>query len=187
MKQIIFIVILLSFFGLFKSFAFAGEPVPGAEIIIEQEQQNPDGETVAFQRTGNSGIITFDHLDRGKYKILIVLPNQKMTKTKEKNKFKKDLRSTYDANKRTYFLNEREGLFAIKFNNLKKISNSNITPIYKMNRKKDNSGIVIATFQIKGEVGEITLSVESLSQKEFSSKIKKIHNDTAKNTINNIR
>ena len=181
MKKILFIGFLLTF----TTFSvFAGEPVPGAEVFVEQE---PDDEPIAFQQTGNSGTVTFDHLDKGRYRILIVLPKQKGKLARNADKFDNSLKSGYNANKKTYLLHEKEGFFVLKFDDFKRVKNSNIEPVYKIEKDRSGERIVVANFEIDGKIGEITLSIEALTSKEFASKVKKSKHDTAKATINNIR
>ena len=104
MKKIFLTVALTAFYA----FLFAGEPVPGAEVFVEQE---PNNEPIAFQVTGSSGTITFDHLDIGTYSIRIVLPKPDEKLTKGKDKVKVDLKSVYNAEKKTYYIrNHRDFL-----------------------------------------------------------------------------
>ncbi len=181
MKKILFIGFLLTFTTFL---IFAGEPVPGAEVFAEQE---PDDEPIAFQQTGNSGTVTFDHLDKGFYRILIVLPKQKGKLARNVDKFDDGFKSGYNTDKKTYLLHEKEGFFALKFDNFKRVKDSNIKPVYKIEKDRNGERIVVARFEIDGKIGEITLSIEALTSKEFASKAKKIKHDTAKAVINNVR
>ena len=104
----------------------AGEPVPGAEVTVEQE---PNEDPIAYQLTGSSGTVTIDHLDKGTYKILLRLPAQKPKMLKGVDKINPNLKSVYNHDKRTYYIKEPRGFFAVKFDGLKKISGTNIAPI----------------------------------------------------------
>jgi hypothetical protein len=181
MKKILFISLLVTF-TIFS--VFAGEPVPGAEVFIEQE---PNEEPIAFQQTGSSGTVTFDHLDKGKYRILIVLPKQKGKLARDADKFDDDMKLIYNTNKKTYLLHEKEGFFALKFDDFKRVKNSNIKPVYKVEKNRNGERIVIASFEIDSKIGEITLHIEALTSKKFSSDFIKTKHDTAKATINNVR
>jgi len=166
------------------SFIFAGEPVPGAEVFVEQE---PNEEPMAFQQTGSSGTITFDHLDKGVYSIYIHLPKLEGKLIKGREKVKAETTSVYDANKKAYYIREPQGFFTVKFDGIKKIAGSNISPAYEKVKRNDDSRLLIARFTVTDNSGEITLKVEAITPKEFESKAKRVKHDTAKNTINNIR
>ena len=181
MKSRIFLFIAMIFT---VSVTFAGEPVPGAEVFVEQE---PDDEPTAFQKTGDSGTVTFSHLDKGNYRILIVLPKQKGKLARGVEKFDKDLESVFDNKRNSYYLHEKEGFFTIKFDDIKKIKDSKINPAYKVEKTKNTTRILIADFQVDGKIGEVTLKIEALSSKEFASKVKKARHDAAIATIQNIR
>ncbi len=181
MKSITFLFVFIVFT---VSVTFAGEPVPGAEVFVEQE---PDEEPIAFQKTGNSGTVTFGHLDKGMYRILITLPQQKGKLARGADKFDENTKSSYNTKKQSYLLHEKEGFFSVDFVNLKKIKDSKINPVYKVEKNRNGKQIVIATFKVDGKIGEITLKIEALTSKEFSSKAKKVKNDTAKAVIRNIR
>ncbi len=181
MKRIIYLFLLIVFSG---SVVFAGEPVPGAEVFVEQE---PDEEPIAFQQTGNSGTVTFGHLDKGIYRILITLPQQKGKLARGADKFDESIKSGFNTKKQSYLFHEKEGFFTVDFVNLKKIKESKINPVYKVEKNRNGKRIVIATFKVDGKIGEVTLKIEALTSKEFSSKVKKAKHDTALALIRKIQ
>jgi hypothetical protein len=180
MKKIFLTVALTAFYA----FLFAGEPVPGAEVFVEQE---PNNEPIAFQVTGSSGTITFDHLDIGTYSIRIILPKPDDKLTKGKDKVKADLKSVYNAEKKIYYIREPQGFFAVKFDGLKKIAGANVAPAYEKAKSTAAGKLLIANFTVTDSPGEITVKVEGLTPKEFASKTKKLMHDTAKAVIQNVR
>ena len=178
-----FYLIPVAFF-IFSVNLKAGEPVPGAEVIVEQE---PHDDPIAYQLTGSTGTVTLDNLDKGKYRIFLVVPQLSGKYVKGKDKVKSDLKSIFSPEKRTYFLREPQGFFAVKFDGLKRIAGSNIHPSYKKIRNSDKEKLLIAEFVVTQTPGEVTIKVEAITPKEFENKAKKTKHDTAKATINNIR
>lgn len=61
-----------------KSLKTVGEPVPGAEIYIEQE---PSDEPIANTTTDTAGVYTFDQLSDGTYSIYVDIPGVDMVST----------------------------------------------------------------------------------------------------------
>ncbi len=181
MKKI-FMTIISGF--IFTSFLFAGEPVPGAEVFAEQE---PDEEPIAFQRTGSSGTITFDHLDKGVYKIYVILPLLKGKLTKGKEKVKPEAKSIYNPVKKSYYIREPQGFYTVKFDGFKRIAGANISPAYETVRSFGKEKLLIARFTVSENLGEITIKIEGITPKEFQSKVTKTKHDTAKSIINNVR
>ena len=174
-----FVFFVLSFFAL-----KAGEPVPGAEVTVEQE---PNEDPIAYQFTGSSGTVTIDHLDKGTYRILLKLPDQAPKMLKGVDKINPKLKSVYNPDKRTYYIKEPKGFFAVKFDGLKKIAGTNIAPIYSKERNKYKERIVIGKFTITENNGEITIKINAITPKEFENNAMKTKHDTAKAVINNIR
>ncbi|NPA37561.1 MAG: carboxypeptidase regulatory-like domain-containing protein [Chlorobi bacterium] len=168
----------------FTSFLFAGEPVPGAEIIIEQE---PAGDPVAYQITGSSGTATFAHLDKGVYRICVILPKLEGKLIKGSDKVKTDTKSVYNSEKRTYYIREPQGFFAVKFDGIKRIAGANIAPVYEKVKSAGEQKLFIGRFTVSEDSGEITIKVEGITPKEFQSKASKVMHDAAKTTINNVR
>ena len=52
----------------------AGNPVKDAQVYIETVKNS---EQIAFRKTGDSGSLTFNELDKGRYNIVVVFPAQK--------------------------------------------------------------------------------------------------------------
>jgi len=178
----LFLTVILSF--IFTSFLFAGEPVPGAEIIIEQE---PAGDPVAYQITGSSGTATFAHLDKSVYRICVILPKLEGKLVKGSDKVKTDLRSVYNTDKKTYYIREPQGFFTVKFDGFKRVAGANVSPAYETVRSYGKEKLLIARFTVSDDLGEITVKIEGITPKEFQSKVTKTKHDTAKSVINNVR
>lgn len=132
---------------------YSGEPVPGAEVYIEQVK---NGELIALHQTGKSGLVTFTNLNKGVYNLIVVLPKQKGKFASGRGKTNSNLKVGYHSNKKMYFLQEPQGYFTFKFSGLKKLTDSNISPMYEKGKKRDNkTGVVVAKFEVKGNPGSI--------------------------------
>ncbi len=161
--------------------AVSGEPVPGAEIYVEQTNNEP----IAFQRTGNDGTITFAHLDKGIYVIYAVLPKQTGKLVRDREKIKCDLQAGYHSEKKVYYLQEPQGFFNLSFEDLKKVKR--IEPQYERQAGRGNPRIFIGEFEIENDGGQITLKTEALTPKEFEKSVEKARHDVALNAIRNMK
>lgn len=151
---------------------YSGNPVSDVQIYIEHAKK---GEQQSFQKTGDSGAVTFSKLEKGVYNIVVVLPQQSGKLAHGRKKVKTNLKVGYNAEKRAYYVVENEGNFIIRYSGIKKITDSNIAPMYEVRKnKKELSRIVIGKFQVKGNSGGFTIKVEALSDKNFKKEVDKI-------------
>jgi hypothetical protein len=165
-------------------FTYAGEPVPGAEVYIEQDNNNPP---IAFQQTGKTGKVTFSHLPRGKYYIWVMLPEQSGKYNPITKRIDCELRAGYHHENKEYFLHEKEGFFVISFSKLKKLENNNITPGYDMESEYGKKRIGIGKFDVNGNRGSITATIEREKPKQFQKIVNKVKHDTAMSAIRNMK
>lgn len=178
MKIQLFLSVCLLTFVLVVS---ADNPVSDAEIYIEKVK---DGEQIAFRKTGNGGAVTFNQLDKGSYNIIVVLPAQKGKLAHGRKKMNLDLNVGYHSDKKLYFINEMQGNFVISFSGIKKIANSDITPMYEViKNRKDDPRIVVGKFEVDGKSGSFTIKIEALSDKGFKKSVEKYRDDTSMATI----
>ena len=158
-----------------------GKPVYEAAAFLEPEKGDVP---VAFQLTGKSGKITFAHLDKGEYRIVLTLPEQERKYSIERLNLPGDFQFGYHNAKKKYFMRESNGFFMIHFSNLKNLSGSNIIPTFKTNDNNPNQ-LVTAKFEVKENFGSITLQIRSLSEKKFRKLINKYKNDMKMTVVQN--
>lgn len=163
----------------------AGKPVKDAQIYIETVKNS---EQIAFRKTGDNGSITFNELDKGKYNIIVVFPAQKGKLAHSRKKMNLNLKVGYHADKKMYFISENEGNFIITFSGIKKIDNSNISPMYEViKNRKDDPRIVIGKFEVDGKSGTFKMKIEALSDKNFKKSVEKYKDDTSMATIRGVK
>lgn len=179
--------IKLFFTACLLTFVFAvsaGNQVKDAEVYIEKVK---DGEQIAFRKTGDSGSLTFNELDKGKYNIVVVFPAQKGKLAHGRKKINLNLKVGYHADKKMYFINEKEGNFIITFSGIKKISGSNISPMYEVVKtRKDDPRIVVGKFEVDRKSGTFKMKIEALSDKNFKKTVEKYKDDTSMATIRGV-
>ncbi len=169
---------ILTIIGLIFS---PGEPVPGAEVYIEQEGNE---DPVAYQHTGDNGKVTFSHLTGGLYRIKISVPQQSGKLMKGRNNIDCNLQVGYHNGKKQYFLREPEGFFTINYSKIKRLANKNITPVY-FNDFENRRQLVIGKFEVSGNNGSFTLELRAQKPKKFQKMVEKIINDVDMVTIKN--
>lgn len=151
---------------------YSGNPVSDVQVYIEKAKK---GEQQAFHKTGDSGGATFSKLEKGVYNIVVVLPQQSGKLAHSRKKVKTNLKVGYNSEKRAYYIVENEGNFIIRYSGIKKITDSNIAPMYEVRKKKKElPQIVIGKFEVKGNSGGFTMKVEALSDKSFKKEVDKI-------------
>ncbi len=168
----------------FIGFLFTpGEPVPGAEVTIEQEGNR---DPVAFQQTGHNGKVTFAHLSGGLYRIKITLPRQSGKMMRGRDNIDCQLQVGYHNGKKQYFLREPEGFFTIKYSNIRRLANRNITPVYHLETGDRINRIEIGKFEVTGNNGSFTIELRAQRPKRFEKMVEKVINDVEMITIRNI-
>ena len=176
---------LLVFFvlGFIGSFFKPGEPVPAVEVFLEQEGSTTP---VAFQHTGDNGKATFANLPKGLYRIKVVLPRQSGKLMRGKDNINCQLLVGYHNEKQEYFLREDEGFFTICYSQLKKVSNKNVTPVYNLEKDKNNKMVEVGKFEVGSSNGSITMEIRAQKPKAFEKKVAKVRDDVQMVTIKNI-
>jgi hypothetical protein len=174
-------------FGLLNLIFFvinAGQPVPGAEVYIEQTNEAP----IAYQQTGNNGKVTFSHLSSGRYHISVTLPEQSGKLTRGRKKTDCKLKAGYHQENKEYFLQESEGFFIVQFSKLKRLDDHGISPVYNPRSEDGKKRILIGRFAVDSKRGgSITLSLEAEKPKQFLKKVEKVRHDASMAAIRNMK
>jgi hypothetical protein len=159
----------------------SGKPVNEAAVFLEPEKGDVP---VAFQLTGKSGKATFNHLDKGAYKIVLTLPDLAEKHAGENLNLPGDFQFGYHNAKKKYFIREAGGFFMIRFSKLKNLAGSNIIPTFKTD--DDNPfRRVAAKFEVENNFGGITMQIRVLSEKKFRKLINKYKNDMKMTVVEN--
>lgn len=156
-----------------------GEPVKEAVVYLETEKGNVP---LAFQITGKAGGVTFAYLDKGVYKIVVALPQQKDKLAREENDIQEDFQVAYHNVKKIFFIQEPQGLFTIRFSESKHLAESGVTPMHELSQK-DNHRMVIGKFEVDGKFGSVSLKIAALKAKSFQKRIEKYKHDAAMSII----
>lgn len=158
-----------------------GKPVQEAAVFLEPENGDVP---VAFQLTGKAGSVTFAHLDKGKYRIVMTLPQQEGKLANERLNLPGDFQFGYHNAKRKYFIREYKGFFMIRYSGIKNLSGSNIFPTFNTDEKKPNR-VVTAHFEVESKFGALTMEILALSEKKFRKLINNYKNDLKMTAIQN--
>lgn len=158
-----------------------GKPVQEAAVFLEPEKSDVP---VAFQLTGKSGGATFAHLDKGKYKLVMTLPQQEGKLANERLNLPGDFQFGYHNAKKKYFIREYKGFFMIRYSGIKNLSESNIIPTFNIDEKNPNR-MVTAHFEVDNKFGSVTLEIQALSEKKFRKLINNYKNDLKMTVIQN--
>jgi hypothetical protein len=170
---------VLSFIG----FLFTpGEPVPGAEVYIEQEGNK---EPVAYMQTGDNGKTTFSHLQSGVYRIKMSFPRQSGKYMRGRDNLNCRLEVGYHSGKKQYFLREPEGFFTIRYSKIRRFANKNITPVYHRGYSDQNNLIEVGKFEVNGNNGSFTLELRAQKPRKFAKMVEKLKDDVEMVTIRN--
>ncbi len=157
-----------------------GEPVPGAEVYIEQENSD---QPYAFLQTGQSGLATFDHLPAGVYRVMVVLPQQSGKLMRGRDRMNINLQVGFHGDKNDYYLQEPEGCFVISFSKLRRISG--ITPIYNQQTIDRSKRYSIGKFEVNRNDGRVSLKIHAFTPKRFQKKVEKAREDVSMSVIKN--
>ena len=166
-------------FNFFKK--HPGEPVKDAVVYLETEKGNVP---LAFQITGKAGAVTFAHLDKGVYKIVVSLPDQKSNLARKPDDIQEDFQVAYNSTKKIFFIQEPQGLFTIRFSDDENLADSNITPMHELS-EQDKHRIVIGKFEVDGKFGKITLQISALKAKTFQKQVAKYKHHAGMSVIRN--
>ncbi len=163
------------------STAYSGNPVSGVEVYIENTKKN---ESIIFQKTGDNGTLAISQLTKGTYHVIVVLPKQSGKLAHKGKSATSNVKVGYHSAKRMYFIQEKQGNFILSFTDLKRIVNSNISPMYELQKKKgEASRIIVGKFEVKGGSAGFELKVEALKDKKFNKTIEKYSQDSSMATI----
>lgn len=165
-------------FGLFRP--HYGHRVPGVSIYLETE---PEKKLTAFQQTGESGGVTFGHLDKGIYKIYLSLPQMKEKPKVTEKPEEPDLQVGYHSKKKRYFFQESHGYFTVEYSDVGNLNDSNITPMYEWEQAEMNPRLLIAKIEVTGKYGQVTMKIASHSFKKFQKRINKYRQDAEMTVI----
>jgi hypothetical protein len=158
---------------------YPGEPVQNAIIYLETEKGNVP---LAFQITGKAGGVTFAYLDKGVYKLVVALPEQKYKYAREPKDIHEDFQVAYHSGKKFFFIQEPQGLFTIRFSNIKNTLDSNITPMHEL-ASNDNNRMIIGKFEVDKSFGRVSLKISALKAKSFERQVEKYKHDAEMSII----
>ncbi len=156
-----------------------GERVAGAGVYLDKG--NAD-QLVAFQQTGESGKVTFSHLNKGIYTIILDIPRQ-TGKLEVKETWKGEMQVGYHSEKKLYLFREATGYFSIRFSSLKNLANENITPMYEVVQSRRINGMVAGKIEVAHKTGSLTLELAAYSLKNFNKLIEKYKLDAGMSVI----
>lgn len=159
-----------------------GEPVPGAEVYIEQEGNE---DPIAFMQTGDNGKATFSYLPGGLYRIRMTFPRQSGKLMRGRDNIDCRLQVGYHSGKKQYFLREPEGFFTIQYSKIKKFAGKNITPVYTPAYGGRNNRIEVGKFEVTGSNGSFTLELRAQKPKKFAKMVEKLKDDVEMVIIRN--
>jgi len=181
MKTILFSGILgiFTIIGLLFS---PGEPVPGAEVYIEQEGNE---DPIAFMQTGDNGRVTFAHLQSGLYGIKMSFPRQSGKLMRGRDNIDCRLQVGYHTGKKQYFLHEPEGFFTFRYLKIKRLANKNITPVYHPGFGGQSNLIEVGKFEVSRNNGSFTLELRAQKPRKFAKMVEKLNDDIEMVTIRN--
>lgn len=175
-------ILIISVICVLGFFFNTGEPVPGAEVYIEQANNE---DPVAYQQTGEAGAVTFSHLSSGIYTIYVVLPEQRGKLVRGMDKMNLDLQVGYHSEKHEYYLQEKEGCFILSYSKLKKMSDSEITPLYNHLDRDRKTHYLVGKFEVDGNNGSFSLKISAFTPKKFEKRVNKAREDAAMSVIRN--
>lgn len=159
-----------------------GENVSDARIYLETGTQK----RVAFQRTGESGKVTFANLDKGVYRILFDIPRQ-TGKLEAKEAWYGDIQVGYHNKKKLFLFQELSGYFSVRFSRLDNIADSNITPMYELEESRKKGRILIGKIEVVHKYGCIAMQLTAYSQQKFLKLTEKYKDDAGMSVITKSR
>ena len=159
-------------FGIFSS--NPGTPVSGVHFYLETE---PDKKLIAFQQTGESGSVTFAHTDKGVYKIYLEIPKQKESSEKKDASVPAHFTVGYHSKKMLLFYQNPTGNYLLKFSEVEKLAENNITPMHETESAENNTRIALGKVEVTGKYGKISMKLSALSESSFQKQIKKYEHD----------
>jgi len=176
--KLLMLVLVGAFIGLF------GKPAQDAKVFLE------DGlgrKVIAFQNVNEKGKVTFQGLDEGDFRVLVIFPQQKGKYIRERAKHRTLAKAIYNPKTKTYFYQGDEGFFSVKFSGLKKIDSENFRAVFKEIRNEEENTIVIAELQTKRGGGQFSLKLKAITAAQFKNSTDKLENDISLYSIPHVR
>ena len=172
-----------SIIGLLSFGGGRGERISGAQVILEAASGQ---ERIAYQKTGDSGKVTFAHLDKGVYRILLDVPRQ-TGKLEVKEAWLGDMQVGYHRDKKLFLFQEASGYFSVRFSKLEYLANSNITPMFEPEENYPNNLVLIGKLEVVHKYGSLTLELAAHTQRKFQKLTDKYKDDAAMSVIRKSR
>jgi hypothetical protein len=160
-----------------------GVAVTGAGVYLETGTGKI---RIAFQRTGESGKVTFAHLDKGIYRILLKVPPQ-VGKLAVQEYNSGDFQVSYHSEKKMLLFRDAAGYFSIRFSNMKKLSDAGITPMYEMVEDRGKIQILTGKLEVVHNYGSISLELAAHTQQKFQKITTRYKDDAGVSVIKNNR
>lgn len=129
--------------------------------------------TVAFQQTGQKGMVSFEYLDAGTYYLLVEFPQQRGKWIEEKPRHSSMTKAAYDEKNNTYYYQGSEGYFSIRFSGLRKQNKEKFNPVFREKQHEEERTIEILNLQVKRNGGQIKMKVKKLTARQYQRKAEK--------------
>jgi hypothetical protein len=158
-----------------------GSKVTGAGIFLET---GTGKKRIAFQRTGESGKVTFAHLDKGIYRILLRIPPQ-AGKFAAQEYNPGDIQVSYHSEKKMILFRDTAGYFSIRFSKIKNLSDAGITPMYELMEDRREIRILTGKMEVAHKYGSLTLELAAHTQQKFQKITNRYKDDAGVSVITN--
>ena len=160
-----------------------GERVSDARVYLESGSGH---KRIAFQRTGESGKITFAHLDKGMYRILLDIPRQ-TGKLEARETWYGDIQVGYHSKKKIFLFQDATGYFSVRFTKLDNLADSNITPMYELEECRKKGRVMIGKIEVVHKSGGFTMELSAHSHQKFLKLTSKYKDDAGMSVITKSR
>jgi len=160
-----------------------GSAVTGAVIFLET---GTGKKRIAFQRTGESGKVTFAHLDKGIYRILLRIPPQ-AGKLAAHEYNAGDVQVSYHSEKKMLLFRNAAGNFSIRFSKIRNLSDTVITPMYELVEDRRETHILTGKMEVAHKYGSVTLALAAHTQQKFQKITSRYKDDAGVSVITKIQ
>jgi hypothetical protein len=130
--------------------------------------------------------VTFAHIDKGIYRILLKIPRQAGKLLVHEDK-PGDIQVSYHSEKKILLFREASGYFSVRFSNIRNLSDSGITPMCELVEGRQKIRILTGKFEVAHNYGNITLELAAHTQKKFQKISNKYKDDAGVSVIKNYR
>lgn len=152
--------------------AQAGKPLVDVKVYVEDLET---GDIIASQEPSKQGLVSFNQLKKGTYRLVVVLPKQEGKYIDNKDK---KYRVAYHSAKRIYMLQEPIGFFVFRYSGLKNLTSSKVIPMYETHQLKNNKlRHIIGKFEVKNKQGSLTMEIDALTSRKFQKIMEQVRND----------